>query len=404
MRRHRGNRLGGNLVNDPRYFWPVMLLLAFMAFMPRVHAQTQTQNGAVWRVNDTPESQASTGLAACQAWYNWQASIGYGTGWSVRASGGSESSGTVSCQIHSGEYVNQTITATRISESSASCPGGSVVSGASCTCPANTAWNGQTCSGAAPGAGTCASVEGMVVTVLGSTAPDVQTVCSEAPGESMAGKKCNAHVRGGVCLGGGRYCTTEVRLLATECTGTIATTNAQPSPCAAGQHPVELNGQTLCVGAGGAGTTPSRVQRTESVAADGTRQVTIRNVNCSGVDCNYTETRQSYDTGGAAVGNPETTTGSQRGLYGEQAGGGGSASDLSTGPGPNLGTRSVGLDAITPVSGFSTGSCPADIPLPRGMSFSWAPICTTANTLRPLIIALAWLSALLIVVGGMRKG
>jgi hypothetical protein len=223
----------------------------------------------------------------------------------------------------------------------------------------------------------------------------------------MVGKKCNAHVRGGMCLGGGKYCTTEVRLLATECTGSYATTNAQVSPCAAGQHPVELNGQVLCVGAGGAGTTPSKTERVERLKADGTTEVIIRQVNCLGTDCGYTETKKQFDSGGTQIGNAETTSGSQKGLDAGLPGGSGSGGgvDLSVGAGPELGTKSVGLSAITPHAGLaSSGSCPSPIALPLGMTFEWTFICQYATTLRPLVLALAWLGGMFIVVGGFKKG
>lgn len=53
---------------------------------------------------------------------------------------------------------------------------------------------------------------------------------------------------------------------------------------------------------------------------------------------------------------------------------------------------------------FNTSeTCPADIALPRGMSFSWGPICTGASWLKPVILAFAWLSAGLIIVGAFRE-
>lgn len=49
--------------------------------------------------------------------------------------------------------------------------------------------------------------------------------------------------------------------------------------------------------------------------------------------------------------------------------------------------------------GSGSSSCPADIPLPHGASFSFAPLCQYASALRPIIILLAWLSAASIIFG-----
>ena len=61
-----------------------------------------------------------------------------------------------------------------------------------------------------------------------------------------------------------------------------------------------------------------------------------------------------------------------------------------------------GLTTLTPVVLTTNASCPANISLPKGVVVSWAPICDVAGWLKPLILAFAWLSAGLIVVGGVR--
>jgi len=62
-------------------------------------------------------------------------------------------------------------------------------------------------------------------------------------------------------------------------------------------------------------------------------------------------------------------------------------------------SQSVGLSALSPVSMPGSSACPADIPLPKGNHFSWRPICDGMEMFRPLVLAVAWLTAGLIVVG-----
>lgn len=64
--------------------------------------------------------------------------------------------------------------------------------------------------------------------------------------------------------------------------------------------------------------------------------------------------------------------------------------------------------AITPEEGFgsSAGSCPADKPLTVlgvSMAFKWGPVCDFANGIRPVVVAVAWLSAALGFFGFARR-
>jgi hypothetical protein len=70
----------------------------------------------------------------------------------------------------------------------------------------------------------------------------------------------------------------------------------------------------------------------------------------------------------------------------------------------DLETKALDVNAITPVNVASSASCPADIPLPKGMSFSWSPVCQFAEGLRPVVLAMAWLFAGVLVLGGIRQG
>lgn len=60
---------------------------------------------------------------------------------------------------------------------------------------------------------------------------------------------------------------------------------------------------------------------------------------------------------------------------------------------PDLSTTEKGITAITPFNISSNAICPADLPLPKGMSFSFQPFCDYASAFRPIILALAWITA-----------
>lgn len=65
-----------------------------------------------------------------------------------------------------------------------------------------------------------------------------------------------------------------------------------------------------------------------------------------------------------------------------------------------LSASSVGVSSITPVSlGGPAASCPAPVQLPHGIVWSWTTVCNFASFLRPVVLALAWLSAGLMVLG-----
>lgn len=62
-------------------------------------------------------------------------------------------------------------------------------------------------------------------------------------------------------------------------------------------------------------------------------------------------------------------------------------------------TSPVGVSQVQPVSVGGGGHCPADVTLPRGQVFTWAPICQFAVTIRLIILILAWVVAAWIVLG-----
>jgi hypothetical protein len=72
-----------------------------------------------------------------------------------------------------------------------------------------------------------------------------------------------------------------------------------------------------------------------------------------------------------------------------------------------LSTESRSISMISPESIGGAGACPADMStafLGHTVTFSFAPLCTYANALRPLVLALAWLSAGILFIGGVKNG
>jgi hypothetical protein len=72
-----------------------------------------------------------------------------------------------------------------------------------------------------------------------------------------------------------------------------------------------------------------------------------------------------------------------------------------------LGTEERSIANISPVSIGGVGACPAPLTasfLGQPISFSFDALCTYANALRPLVLAMAWLSAGVIFIGGVRNG
>lgn len=72
--------------------------------------------------------------------------------------------------------------------------------------------------------------------------------------------------------------------------------------------------------------------------------------------------------------------------------------------GDALPSEDRGVTSVTPVSFSSSASCPADVNLPKGAKLSYAYPCEMATSLRPIILAIAWLIAGFIVMGAFRDG
>jgi hypothetical protein len=72
-----------------------------------------------------------------------------------------------------------------------------------------------------------------------------------------------------------------------------------------------------------------------------------------------------------------------------------------------LATEVRSISLIAPVSMGGSGVCPAPLTasfLGQQVEMSFDPLCQFASTLRPLVLAIAWLSAGIIFVGGVRNG
>lgn len=79
---------------------------------------------------------------------------------------------------------------------------------------------------------------------------------------------------------------------------------------------------------------------------------------------------------------------------------------LGTAPDVPIGTESRSIAAIAPVSVGGAGACPAPLTasfMGQTVSFSYDMPCQFASSLKPLILAIAWLSAGLIFIGGVRQ-
>lgn len=76
-------------------------------------------------------------------------------------------------------------------------------------------------------------------------------------------------------------------------------------------------------------------------------------------------------------------------------------------PDETLPTENRSIALIQPVDIGNAGQCPAPMTATvAGMTIEWSfdPLCQYANALRPLVLALAWLSAGVIFIGGVRNG
>lgn len=199
----------------------------------------------------------------------------------------------------------------------------------------------------------------------------------------------------------------------TKCTGTdvqaktpTEDTRTPEQKClASGGGFITTSTGTVCTDSGDSPLPVTKKTIDNTVNKDGTGAVTgteSTETVCIGDQC--TTTKTTKDANGNVTGTT-ITTGSGSGADSNGSYDGDEPSECEKFPtrigcaefgtpaedGP-LTTNAVGLSSLTP-SLSAAGSCPADISLPRGMKFSWEYVCMYASGIRPVIIALAWLSA-----------
>jgi hypothetical protein len=84
--------------------------------------------------------------------------------------------------------------------------------------------------------------------------------------------------------------------------------------------------------------------------------------------------------------------------------------DMATPDSEALQSEDFGMDLITPVTSGKlgqSGSCPAPLVasfLGQQVEFTFDPLCSYANALKPLVLVMAWLAAGVIFIGGVRNG
>lgn len=200
-------------------------------------------------------------------------------------------------------------------------------------------------------------------------------------------------------------------------TSVVGGTNAVTLSCPDGgvvvdglcEFPAVAGTPTTSTTPGTAGT-PSAVACPVGYAADGSGGC-ISASGSSNYVCpsGYTKQADGSCTGAA---------GSVPGVFGPDAGTGPNAVGSCGGPGQPacsvnvnfdqsipaaeaLLTGDGGVSTITPVDvGGPAAVCPPPMQLPHGIVWSWSTVCDFASFLRPIILALAWLSAGVLVLGG----
>jgi len=171
---------------------------------------------------------------------------------------------------------------------------------------------------------------------------------------------------------------------------------------ASGGGYITTSSGTVCTDANDSPTPVTKTTEQETVTKDSTGAVTgseSTETVCVGDECTTTTTTR--DANGNVTGT--TVTSGAGGVDG--SGDGDEPSECEKFPsrigcaefgepteGEALGTNEVGLSSLSPALS-SAGSCPADVNLPRGMKFSFEYVCMYASGIRPVVLALAWLSA-----------
>lgn len=309
------------------------------------------------------------------------------------------------------------------------------------TCPANQGWtlSGSNCTRPDCGEGQTRNASGQCMSVCPSAGASVGSSSSWYSGGGSGLGMCisGCSVNASTCASGfsgsgsttGRACqgpfvaTGESCSTSTAGTNGTATTNADPAAVQnnqtainclqSGQGYGQVNGVTVC--SGPANNTTSTSKQTTTTTNPTTNTTSTNNktttTSCTGDSCTSTTTQ----TDPANPAGPGITTTQQeskndfckanpkdaacKSLPSEQEDycaenpdvvGCKKLGDAPTGP--EIQSQNKGVSNITPTTG-GNGSCPANVALPRGAEFSYAPMCDLARGVRPVVLAIAWLIA-----------
>lgn len=165
--------------------------------------------------------------------------------------------------------------------------------------------------------------------------------------------------------------------------------------CAANQGYAAMNGKTVCIdNATGQPTPATASQAAQSSSSttsttDGNGVTTTTTTTTTTTGDTITKTTVIQPNGDTST----TETGPQedKPVYGQDAGA------------PAIGTLSHNFVITPDANPFGAGGCPAPIPV-LGNQLSFQTACDAFGTIRPLVIALGWLIAGFIFVGGLRNG
>lgn len=181
-----------------------------------------------------------------------------------------------------------------------------------------------------------------------------------------------------------------------------------------------LNGQVVCNGKAADGAVPGEVSSTKTTTTPTSTTTTTSTTSCDGEQCSTTTSSTTTSGGSGPNGTgpgsttsanppgtpPDGTVDQEQVTFCEEN----PENLLCKGLGPvgeagEIATQSQSVASFQAVSVSTSGSCPGPVALPRGLGhFSWTPICEGMGLIRPVVLALAWLGAGIIVFGGYRGG
>lgn len=184
-----------------------------------------------------------------------------------------------------------------------------------------------------------------------------------------------------------------------------------------GQGFGQVNGVTVCSGPVTTTTTKSGTTTTTPPAGGGPPSTTnvTNNTSCTVEGSCTTTTTTTTTSGGSGPGGTgpgsTTTTGetkkeTTKAGFCEENPSASMCSDIceeqpdllqclkvgDPGEEPDIQEQNKSVSSVTPYASGS-GSCPASVSLPHGAEFSYAPMCSFASGVRPIVLAIAWLLA-----------